>query len=422
MFAMLVGGAYSIVDTIFIGRGIGEVGLAAVALTWPLVLMLVAFGDLAGSGAAVIMAQSRGKEDIQTANSALANMFYLMFAAYILFCLPSLYFLEDILRLMGANAEMMPDSFAYAKALIIGALAWMMMTGFVSTIRNDGSPLISMWIMIIGLCSNIFLDWLFIFEFHWGASGAAWASVLSQSLACVLGFAYFFTPLANSRFKLISFKLNLPLLKNVCVTGIPVFGGILTIIAMLYMHNAQSLKYGGTAGLAAYTTVACLESLGSMLMTGLAGGIQPLTAYMYGAGERVRQNRIGNYGYVAALILGIVLMLFSFAMRDAMPEWVGLSGEVSALASRGILISAAAFLLLGVIRVAAYYYQATGKIFDSSTLIYGDAFVALPLCLYTLPIWFEMDGVWLAMPLSRLILFVLLFRLWFFKPRYSAQK
>ena len=88
----------------------------------------------------------------------------------------------------------------------------------------------------------------------------------------------------------------------------------------------------------------------------------------------------------------------------------------------GLVISSTAFVLLGVIRVAGYYYQATGKITDSSLLIYGDAFVALPLCLFALPLWFGLDGVWLAMPVSRVLLFLFVCYLWFGRKKRRPYK
>ena len=96
-------------------------------------------------------------------------------------------------------------------------------------------------------------------------------------------------------------------------------------------------------------------------------------------------------------------------------------GEARDLAMRGILLSAPAFLLLGVIRVAAFYYQSTGAIVKSSLLIYGDSFAALPLCIFTLPLWLGMDGVWLAMPVSRILLMMLLLYFWFGMKRYREK-
>lgn len=108
-------------------------------------------------------------------------------------------------------------------------------------------------------------------------------------------------------------------------------------------------------------------------------------------------------------------MLISFVGCNIFPAWFNLHGNVAKLASHGLVISSTAFLLLGVIRVAGYYYQATGKIKASSLLIYGDAFFALPLCLFLLPIWFGLDGVWLAMPISRVLLFSFVCYLWWGK-------
>ena len=157
-------------------------------------------------------------------------------------------------------------------------------------------------------------------------------------------------------------------------------------------------------------------------MTGLALGVQPLVAYLYGGGRHRRQNIIGNMGYYTAFGLGIVLMCVSVVGHDGFPAWFNLHGNAAVLAAHGLVISSTAFVLLGVIRVAGYYYQATGKITDSSLLIYGDAFVALPLCLFALPLWFGLDGVWLAMPVSRVLLFLFVCYLWFGRKKRRPYK
>ena len=157
-----------------------------------------------------------------------------------------------------------------------------------------------------------------------------------------------------------------------------------------------------------HSVVATIESLGSRLLTGIACGMQPLAANMHGAGKFKRQNRFGVYGYQTAFAVGILLMLFSFAVHNVAPGWMGIADETADLAAHAIMLSAPAFIFLGVIRVAGFYYQSTGQIGISSWLIYGDSFLALPLCLYTLPLRFGLNGVWLAMPASRILLAILL--------------
>ena len=415
MIGMLIVGSYSIVDTIFIGWSAGELGLASVAVTWPLVMLFGAVGDMLGTGAAIIISQSRGNGDLRRARRSFANMLVWQVVFSAAMTVSVYMWLVDILRLFGASDELIPGAVRYARILIVGNLAYMLVTAMLSVIRNDGRPVLSMWLMIGGLLLNVALDYLFIFPLGGGIAGAAYATVVSQVVIAVAGLTYFTTGYTELRFDWAMFKLKFKYLKDILVNGFPSLGNQLSIIAMLFFHNYQALKYGQVNGLAAYTFVGAVESLGSLLMTGLSLGVQPLVAYLSGGRRYRRQNVIGNMGYYTAFGLGIVMTGVSVAGHNVFPGWFNLHGEAAALAAHGLIISSTAFVLLGVVRVAGYYYQATGKIIDSSLLIYGDAFVALPLCLFTLPLWFGMDGVWLAMPVSRVLLFLFVCYLWFGK-------
>lgn len=423
VFGAVIGGSFAIVDAIFIGLAGGKNSLAATAVTWPLVMFLQAFGFLVGSGGAVLIAQNRGSNLPEREKLFFAQTVFLALAWSIFLTVVTFPFLQTILTALGATQELMPISLRYSQILTGGVIFSIFMSLCLEVIRNDGHPTLSMLLMITGLISNIILDWVFVFHLQFGAVGAAIATVISQAGACILGCIYFCSPLTKLRFSIGILKPKLHLIGNIIITGLPIFGNMLSIIAMLYMHNAQSLRYGGIDGLAAYTVISSLEALGSMFMTGIAGGVQPLSASMYGAGKYKRQNRFGNYGYKFAFISGIILMLFSFAMYKIIPGWMGLeTGNALELAQHGILLSAPAFLLLGVIRVAAFYYQSTGNIVKSSCLIYGDSFIALPLCIFTLPVWFGMNGVWLAMPVSRIILMAMLLYFWFGSRNASRKK
>lgn len=160
---------------------------------------------------------------------------------------------------------------------------------------------------------------MFHFPLGGGVAGAAYATVTAQMLIAVAGLAYFFTRKTALRFDLQMFKLKPKYLKNIVVSGFPSLGNQLSIIAMLFFHNYQALKYGRVDGLAAYTFIGAVESLGSLLMTGLALGVQPLVAYLYGGGRHRRQNIIGNMGYYTAFGLGIVLMCVSVVGHDVFP-------------------------------------------------------------------------------------------------------
>lgn len=414
IFGALIGGSFAIVDAMFIGLSGGKNALAAAAVTWPLVMLLQAFGFLVGSGGAVLIAQNRGANNSVAETQLFGTTLFLAVFWSLLLTAGTFPCLRMILTALGATEELMPISLRYSQILTGGVFFSIFMSVCLEVIRNDGHPTLSMLLMVTGLICNIILDWVFVFPLGFGAVGAALATVVSQALASLLGVVYFCSPLTGLRFTREIFRPAWNNIATITLTGIPIFGNMLSIIAMLYMHNAQSQRYGGIDGLAAYTVISSLEALGSMFMTGIAGGVQPLSAAMYGAGKHKRQNRFGNYGYIFAFVSGIGLMLFSFAMYRTIPGWMGLTeGAARELAMRGILLSAPAFLLLGVIRVAAFYYQSTGNLAKSSWLIYGDAFLVLPLCIFTLPWWFGMDGVWLAMPVSRILLMGMVLYFWF---------
>ena len=161
MVGMLIVGSYSIVDTIFIGWSAGELGLASVAVTWPLVMMFGAVGDMLGTGAAIIIAQSRGSGNLRLARLSLGNMLVWQVLFSLLMMTVVKCFLTDILRLFGATDELMPGAVRYSRILIYGNLAYMLVTGVLAVIRNDGRPVLSMWLMVGGLLLNIVMDYVF---------------------------------------------------------------------------------------------------------------------------------------------------------------------------------------------------------------------------------------------------------------------
>ncbi len=416
---MLIAGTYSIVDTFFVGKAMGEIGLAASAITWPIVMLGGAVGDMIGTGAGIIIAQENGAGNVKAVKRAFGNMFTLEIAAALLMGALMLPFMEPLLRLVRADDAMLAaGAYNYAMILTAGFVCAMLSMGIITVIRNDSRPMLAMLIIGSGLIANLVLDYFFVLVFNWGLEGAAIATVIGQGIPIVLGLIYFYRGKTQLRPSLKLLKPDFAICARTLKNGFPSFGSQIAIIAMLFMHNYQSLQYGLLGGLAAYTLVSTIQSIGSMTMTGLAAGMQPLASYFHGAGKHKRKSRIAYYSYYASLVIGVIMMVFSMAGYKFFPQAFGLTGEVAELAGRGLLISSCAFILLGVIRVGSYYFQSVDKIFAASILIYGDSCFAMPLSLIVLPLFWGMDGVWLAMPVSRIILFGML---WYFWRKYHKK-
>ncbi|MBD5400488.1 MATE family efflux transporter [bacterium] len=420
--AMLIIGSYSIIDTMFIGRSAGELGLAAVAITWPVVFVFMAIGNMVSAGAAIIISQSRGAGDIARARKVFGNMMFIMMAASVIMGLIMGQLLPDILIMLGAKEEFLPLSLGYGNVMIWFNFASMLATSMPGIVRNDGRPVVSMWLTILGLGLNIILDYIFIFVFNMGVVGAAYATILSQTISGIAGLTYFATKYTKLRYGMDMLHIKMKYIRDIFVSGIPALGTELSLILMLLTHNYQAMKYGDTSGLAAYTFVGAVESVGSLLMTGLSLGIVLLVAYLYGRRHNTRQNIMGNMGYALAFIFGTLITLIAVAGHNILPGFFNLHGDVAALAGHALVISSTAFILLGVVRVAGYYYQATGKIATASLIIYGDAFVVLPACLFILPLWFGLNGVWMALPVSRIIMFAVVVWLWFLRGNPARRR
>lgn len=412
MFSTLIWGSYSIVDAIFVGHSAGTMSLTALNLSYPIAMITAALGSLTGYGAGVLVGQFRGAKKLDRA----ADILGVMVVGQMLICsvlIPLMYFcFPMILKHMGATGLLLSEANIYGRLVCLGAITTMLCTGLTVVIRNDGHPRFAMMLDVTGLSLNILLDFLFVVPFGWGLVGAAWAIVIAETIQTIGGVIYFkmhksHMPVTESRF-----RLRLDDFFQILRVGIPAFGQSLSMMAFLSFHNYQALKYGGENGLAACAVVNEVIALVSLLVAGLAQGVQPLVSYLHGARSYRRQNMMGRWGYRAAFISGVGFMTFMLMAADLFPRLFDVTGPAATEAIEGARISAWAFLFYGIIQVAASYYQATNKILYSSLLIYGDTFFVLPLCLFILPIWFGLNGVWLALPISRVLLFLILMMMW----------
>ncbi|MBQ3696010.1 MAG: polysaccharide biosynthesis C-terminal domain-containing protein [Alphaproteobacteria bacterium] len=412
MFSTLIWGSYSIVDAIFVGHSAGTLSLTALNLSYPIAMIAAAVGSLTGYGAGVLVGQFRGAKKLDRA----ADILGVMVVGQIAICavlIPLMYFLlPEFLMRMGAAGLLLEEATVYGRLVCLGAVTTMLCTGLTVVIRNDGHPRFAMMLDVTGLLLNILLDFLFVVPLNWGLVGAAWAIVIAETVQTAGGVAYFklkksHLPVTEKRF-----RLNLKDLFQIVRVGIPAFGQSLSMMAFLSFHNYQALKYGGENGLAACAVVNEVVALILLLVSGLAQGVQPLVSYLHGARSYWRQNMMGRWGYYAGIITGIGFVALMIFGADLYPRLFDVTGVAAEEAINGLHICAWSFLFYGIIQVAASYYQATNKILYSSLLIYGDTFFMLPLCLFTLPIWFGLNGVWLALPVSRVLLFLCLMGMW----------
>jgi len=412
MFSTLIWGSYSIVDAIFIGHSAGTTSLTAINLSYPIAMMTIAIGNLTGVGAGVLIGQYRGAKKLTRA----ADIMGVMVMGQMLLCailIPLMYgCFPLILRMMGAEGLLLEEASIYGRLAVIGAVTTMLCMGLPVIIRNDGRPRLAMMLDVTGLLLNVVLDFLFVVVFDLSIVGAAWAIVVAETFETICCVSYFKLKKSHLPLSEKNFRLHWRDFGQIIRIGIPAFGLSLSMMAFLSFHNYQALKYGGEVGLAACAVVNEVVALVLLLISGLAQGVQPLVSYLHGARSYWRQNMMGRWGYRAGFITGIGFVALMICGSEFFPRVFDVTGAAAVEGARALRICAWSFLFYGIIQVAASYYQATNKILYSSLLIYGDTFFMLPLCLFTLPIWFGLDGVWLALPVSRVLLIFVLMGMW----------
>lgn len=370
-----------------------------------------------GTGGAINIALARGRGARRTADLFLGNSLALLVPAAVLLAglIP---FLNPILSAVGAAPALLPAAREYAVITLGGGIFMMAAVCLVAAMRNDGAPKPAMAIMVAGLAANIVLDWLFVLVLHGGVAGSAWATVLSQAICFALAAGYFAAGRSHFRFSRLCFRLKRRIVRRIIPAGLPSFGVQISVAAVILLHNRQALLYGGVAAVAAYAIISYVEAMILMLQQGIGLGIQPVVSFLHGAGDTERREKIARYGVISAVLIGAGGLLLSAGGYRLIPALFNASGDVVAVAGRGLIISAAVYPFLGLQKVSEAYFQAMDRPGMASLLVYLDCFLVLPLSLLLLPLWRGADGIWAAMPVSKLLMFGVVLLLW----RRSAQE
>ena len=406
MASAMVMSIYSFVDTIAVGQSEGPAGAAAMAVITPLYGVLIFLGILCGVGGSVLYGNARGEGKEEKANAlftaATGLMLFLILLVWIIFAL----FHQQIFTFFGADAELMPKVMEYARWLIWFLPVFILPTFISSFIRNDGAPGLAMAAVIIGGCVNIFGDWFFVFPLGLGMTGAAIATVLGTSVQVIIMCIHFFTKKCTLRIV----KPN-HVKPAICQTlGIGFGASVLdlgTVILSIIMNN-QIMRYGDTNALAVYGVVATITSLFQALYCGVGQAIQPIVSANCGAMQTQRIKQVWKMSLTTVIVLGIGFT----AIGELFPTqivrlFMDVTPEVLTVAPGIIRPFFLLFLFLGITVLATYHLQSIMHGRMSMMIAVLRSVVISGLLIYILPLFMGILGVWVAMPISELIVAII---------------
>ena len=408
MITMFLQSAYSMIDGLFVSNLIGDTALSAVNVAWPVIAVVTAIGTGVGCSGAVMMSTKQGEGKNEESNIVRANVILALLASSIVVTILFLVLLTPLLKLMGAEGELLRLSQIYGRVMLTGGVLQILSCGLTPLLRNDNRAVSAMMIMVGGLFANLGLDFVFMYVFHMGIGGAAGASLCAQlftTLCCLIILGTKKTdPIRFSQF-----IIRKEYWKKIFKTAVSPFGISLTPSLLILYHNVACLKFGGDLAVNAYALISSTVGSYRVLLIGVAEGIQPLASYAYGAHDFHAIRKIRNKAIITAMSVSFFLFIFTIATAWFYPAIYGYEGEAAELGYHAVMVTAAQLIFTGLVRVTNSFFYSVGKDKYSLFMIYFDPLIMTPLTIVILPRIFGLDGIWITAVVTQFILNIVAF-------------
>lgn len=398
---------YNIIDRIFIGHGVGPMAISGLALTFPLMNIMSAFGAMVGVGAATMVSIRLGQHNRKGATQILGNAVMLNIILGISVGLLTFIFLEPIFFALGASSDTLPYAKEFMQVLLLGNVFTHLYLGLNNIMRATGYPQKAMGVTLTTVAVNLVLAPLFIFVFKWGIRGAALATVLSQMAGTVLVTIHFTKTNSFLHFLPGYMKLKRFIIRDIISVGMSNFLMLISSSIVISFVNIRLEKYGGDFAIGAYGIINSLGNLAVMVVIGFNQGMQPIVGYNYGAQKTPRA--IG--AFKLTVLAGTCVTLLVFLMAEIFPRAISsaftANGELIDLASTGLRLNLIMFPIVGFQIVTSNFFQSIGRANFSIFLSLTRQVLFLIPALIILPHFLGLNGVWLSSPLADFVSSVL---------------
>lgn len=410
VFSLLMSGLYGVMDGLFVGRAVGDTGLAAINIAWPIAAVITAVGIGIGSGGSVLYSNSNGKGEQERGEVVYHQTITLLFAAAMVLLIVLGFTYPAILSALGAKGDVYQKAVEYIQIIIFGAVFQVMGTGFIPMLRNRNLAFQAMVSMAAGMGVNGVLNYLLLFVVKIGIRGAAVGTIAAQFVVLVIS-SYLIYGRQKVHLKVVwQHKMIGEILK----IGISAFGLSLAPSIVLLFTNLQCLKYGGDAAVACYAVISYIVFPVQSMLMGIGDGTQPLMSFYSGAKKMEELRFVKKIASIAAVGMGAVFFVIVILVSKYIPDVFGMQMDSQAYFGTGMAVSAVSFLFTGLAKFHISYLNATLQVKKAMQLIYGETIVVAPFLIFLLPYVFKINGIWLSLPGTQLIM-LLIFNVFFTK-------
>lgn len=402
---MIVNALYNLVDTIFIGRGVGKFAIGGLAIAMPIQMVIMAFALMIGIGSASAVSRYLGAKDNEKANYVAGNAFLAIFVLSSIFMVLGLLFVDPLLKLFGATDTLLPYAREYISVIFLGVIFFSFAMSSNNLIRAEGNAKAAMFSMIIGTGLNIVLDPIFIFIFDLGIRGAALATIISQFASFIFIIRYLYGGQSSLRVKPHHFKPQLEIMREIFTVGSASFARqIAGSVVAIILNNSLKI-YGGDIAITIFGIVNRLTMFLFMPLFGVVQGMQPIAGFNYGAKKIDRVMEAVKLSAITATVLAS----FGFLFAEIFPSqimWIfNKDPELIREGSKVLRIVIAMVPVIGIQIVGATLFQSLGKAIPSLVLsLSRQVLFFIPIVLILPRIGgLGLLGIWLTFPIADLL-------------------
>ena len=400
ILGLLSGFLYIIVDTIFVGRGVGPLGIAALSIALPILLSIMAIGLMVGTGSASIISRALGKNDVKRAVNSMGNGVILNLLLNITFIALAYIFIDRVLLFFGASADVIPIAKEY---LIIVFPGFILLSFLITTndfVRAEGKPRAAMYFIAVGSILNIILDPIFIFGFKMGIRGAAVATLIGETLSTILIIWFYIWGKSIYKLKPSTFRIDFKKIKEILLIGCPTFIMMTVTSVVILIFNRSLRVYGNDIHIAILGIGYRMIGFIQVPIVVISQSFATISSFNYGAKKYQRVKKI----LWLTIIWTSIISLIAFIPMMFFPGYfLSIFSSNQSLINMGIMplrLLVAFFPFVGMHMVSASFFQSLGKPVQSLLITSTKQFLFLIPAIYLLPKIFGLNGIWLAMPVA----------------------
>ena len=402
IIAMTASSIYNMVDSIFIGQGVGPLAISGLAITFPFMNLGAAFGAMVGVGASTLISVKLGQRDYGTAQTVLGNVITLNLIIGIAFSIITLMFLDPILYFFGASADTIGYARDYMLIILAGNVFSHMYFGLNAVLRASGHPQKAMYATINTVVINTLLDPLFIYVFDWGIRGAAIATIIAQVISLIWQFKILTDKSELLHLRRGIYHLQSKIVKNIIAIGLSPFCMNVASCFIVIFINKGLKEYDGDLAIGAYGIVNRLVFICVMIVMGITQGMQPIAGYNYGAQQFDRVTRVLKLSIYGATAMTTLTFLVGELLPDVAVRLFTTDEGLISRAAEGFRIVVLFFPIVGFQMVTSNFFQSIGMANKAIFLSLTRQLLFLLPCLIILPTFMGAAGIWWSMPISDL--------------------